>query len=327
MRFFYSVVRLIFFAVLCPGASGSWQGLFKGFSVVSCIYGVACLKVVTTGNECLIERFGKYHHRLEPGWHFVMRPIESVSYSVTLREQVLDIPPQPCYTADNAPLTADAVVYLKVVSPEQARYQVRDIQFAILNLCLTQLREQIGKLTLDESLASRDVINGALLKEMNAVCIGWGVHITRVEIQNLEPSEDIKRAMELQMSAERKKRAAILQSEGERTAQENKAEAKAYSVVANSKAQTQSIQELAKAEALRIKLEAEALREAIREVALGIGEVNGEPGPSPEAATSALQLLIMNRYMSAQEKVATSENAKVLMFPTRDCIPFTNTGL
>jgi len=328
----HKVVKILYsislFLLCIAGASSSWQPyVVGGCAAVACLYGVSCLKVVTTGNECLVERFGKYHRRLEPGWHFVKRPIESVSYSVTLREQVLDVPPQPCYTADNAPLSADAVVYLRVVSPEQARYQVRDLPFAIKNLCLTQLREQIGKLTMDECLASRDVVNGALLKEMNPICSGWGVEIVRVEIQSLEPSGDIKHAMELQMSAERKKRAAILESEGERSAQENKAEAKAYALLADTKAQTESIKEYAKAEAMRKRLEGEAWKDAIREVAQAIGEANGESGPSPKTADATLQLLLVNRYMGAQEKIATSENTKLLMFPTKDSIPLTHSGL
>jgi regulator of protease activity HflC (stomatin/prohibitin superfamily) len=116
----------------------------------------------------------------------------------------------------SAPLMADAVVYMRVFDLEAARYQVKDVMSAIRNLCLTQVREQVGKLTLDESFSSRDRINMALLYDLNNVCKTWGVEITRVEIQSLEPSREIVQAMELQMAAERKKRAAILQSEGER---------------------------------------------------------------------------------------------------------------
>lgn len=102
-----------------------------------------------------------------------------------------DVPPQQCYTLDNAPLRADAVVYMKINNVEAARYNVQDVMLAILNLCLTQLREEVGKLTLDESFSSRERINKELLKDLNGVSATWGVEITQVELQNMEPSRDI----------------------------------------------------------------------------------------------------------------------------------------
>ena len=146
-------------------------------SITTCI---KCIKVVTTGHECLIERFGKYNRRLDAGWHLLVPIIERVSFHVTTREQVLDIPPQQCYTKDNAPLKADAVVYMRIADVISAKYNVEDVHDAIMNLCLTQLREEVGKLTLDESFSSRERINYELLKDLNAVCQGWGVTITRV---------------------------------------------------------------------------------------------------------------------------------------------------
>mmetsp|Transcript_9378 Transcript_9378/g.13479 ORF Transcript_9378/g.13479 Transcript_9378/m.13479 type:complete len:215 (-) Transcript_9378:26-670(-) len=203
-----------------------------------------------------------------------------------------------------------------------ARYAVSDVRTALLNLCLTQLREQIGKLTLEQTFSSRDVINKILLKEMHGVCHSWGVEITRVEIQNLLPSPDILQAMELQLAADRQKRAAILKSEGERTALENSADGKAYGLVADSKARRQSIEELAKAEARRSILEAEGTQSAIRSMAKSIADMSGERSGT-KSTDAALQLMLMNRYMQAQEKLANSDNTKVLMFPTKDSIPIT----
>ena len=193
---------LLLVSHLIPGSLG---GFFQQpqLWIPTCVFGAgcvqSCIKVVTSGDECLIERLGKYHRKLGPGWHWIWRPFEGVSFHVTTREQVLDVPPQQCYTLDNAPLKADAVVYLKIYNTEAAKYNVQNVMHAILNLCLTQLREEVGKLTLDESFSSRERINQELLKDLNDVCQGWGVLITRVELQNLEPSRDILAAMELQM--------------------------------------------------------------------------------------------------------------------------------
>lgn len=158
-------------------------------------YSLSCLQIVTSGDECLVERFGRYHRKLGPGWHLICKPFESVSFHVTTREQILDVPPQQCYTLDNAPIRADAVVYMRILNVEMAKYAVEDVMSAILNLCLTQLREEVGKLTLDESFSSRERINKELLKDLNAVTSTWGVEITRVELQNMEPSRDILVAM------------------------------------------------------------------------------------------------------------------------------------
>ncbi|KAL7535738.1 hypothetical protein ACHAXR_006697, partial [Thalassiosira sp. AJA248-18] len=222
------------------------KGSFRKKALSTCIvaaavYSLNCLQIVTTGDECLVERFGKYHRRLGPGWHLVLKPFECVSFHVTTREQVLDIPPQQCYTLDNAPLRADAVVYMRILNVEMAKYSVQDVMNAILNLCLTQLREEVGKLTLDESFSSRERINKELLKDLNAVSSTWGVEITRVELQNMEPSRDILVAMELQMAAERKKRAAILRSEGERATLINEAEGRASAAIADAEAQKQTV--------------------------------------------------------------------------------------
>eukprot|EP00588_Corethron_pennatum_P001032 CAMPEP_0194286648 /NCGR_PEP_ID=MMETSP0169-20130528/32961_1 /TAXON_ID=218684 /ORGANISM="Corethron pennatum, Strain L29A3" /LENGTH=342 /DNA_ID=CAMNT_0039033135 /DNA_START=13 /DNA_END=1041 /DNA_ORIENTATION=- len=328
---------LIGLVLLVPAITGA--GFFLENSAVAvtaaaaaCI-GLSCFQVVTTGNECLVERFGKYKRKLGPGWHFVLRPLETVSFKATTREQIMDVPPQQCYTLDNAPLRADAVVYLRIFSSESARYAVDDISSAILNLCLTQLREEVGKLTLDETFSSRDRINKNLLKVMNEVCSQWGVQITRVEIQNLEPSRDILAAMELQMAAERKKRATILKSEGERMTLINEAEGNARAVLASAEAKRESIVLLAQAEAERLRIEADGLKESIERIARAVetsaGGGRSDRGglPGKDAMDAALQLIMMTRYMETQAKFASSDGTKVLMFPTKESVPLTYEGL
>jgi regulator of protease activity HflC (stomatin/prohibitin superfamily) len=306
----------------------SWSDVGIVGGVATACIGFSCLKIVTTGNECLVERFGKFHRKLSPGYHFVARPFEGVSYQATTREQVMDVPPQQCYTLDNAPIKADAVIYLRILSLEAARYNVNDLKFAILNLCLTQLREAVGKLTLDQTFSSRERINSALLKVMNDVCHTWGVQVTRVEIQNLEPSQDILAAMELQMAAERHKRAAILKSEGERTKLINEAEGNARANVVAAEAKQESIVRLAQAEATRLQTEAEGIQKSILAIAAAIkDESNKSENATTEAIDKAVQVMMLNRYLEAQSKVAESPGAKVLMFPTKDSMPITYEGL
>lgn len=287
---------------------------------IGCVCIKSCVRVVTSGNSCLVERMGKYHRRLEPGWHWIWKPFEAVSFVATIREQVLDIPPQQCYTLDNAPIKADAVVYLRIVDVEAAKYKVQDVRSAIMNLCLTQLREEVGKLTLDESFSSRERINLELLKDLNEVCTQWGVQITRVELQNLEPSRDILTAMELQMAAERKKRAAILKSEGERITMINEAEGRAKAATTDAEARGKSIIFEAQAEAQRQRIEAEGLRVAIQTVAQAIrsNSGGGEGTTQKESVEAAVQYLSLIRYMETQAKFAESNGTKVILLPSKD---------
>lgn len=320
-----STMRLLILASVVGGALClSWKEFAVGTTIVGTCVGLGCLKIVTTGNECLVERFGQFHRKLGPGYHLIGRPLERISFQETTREQVMDVPPQQCYTLDNAPIKADAVIYMRLLSLEAARYNVNDLRFAILNLCLTQLREAVGKLTLDETFSSRERINQALLKVMNDVCHTWGVEVTRVEIQNLEPSADILAAMELQMAAERHKRAAILKSEGERTKLINEAEGNARAFVVDAEAKQESIVKLAEAEATRLRLEAEGIRQSLEVIAGALGDSQTD---SKTAVDKATQLIMMNRYLEAQSQVAKSPGAKVLMFPTKDSLPITYESL
>lgn len=291
------------------------------------------MKIVTTGNEYLIERFGKYHRKLTAGWHFVIPVMESVSMATTTREQVLDVPPQQCYTKDNAPVKADAVVYMRIISLEAARYQVNDLYSAILSLVLTQIREEMGKLTLDETFSSRQEVNEALLRDVNKVTYSWGVEITRIEVLNIDPSPDILKAMELQMAAERRKRASVLTSEGERLTLINEAEGRAAAVVADAEAQRQAVLLQAEAAAERLRIEAQGLRNAVETIASSLrsggGGGEGEAGgkSASDAADAALSVLMLRAYMDAQGKFAESEGTKLLMFPTKDTLPVTYQGL
>ena len=291
--------------------------LFLGSCAIGAMCCIAGIKVVSTGDECLVERLGKYHHKLKPGLNFVLPLIDQVSFKDTLREQVLDVPPQECFTKDNAPLTADAIVYMRITDMTDACYKVSNVKHAVLNLCLTHLRQEVGRLTLEESFSSRGSLSLLLVQTLNKICQGWGVEITRVEIQSLQPSYEILRSMELQMSAERKKRAAILQSEGEKTKLINEAEGRAGAMLVDAEARKKSIVLASQAEAERQRNEADGIHIAIQRIALAIAG-SGSGYGSENAMKDALQLITLVRYLETQGKFASSNDTKVLMFPTRD---------
>lgn len=226
----------------------------------------------------------------------------------------MDVPPQDCFTQDNAPLTADAVMYMRIKNMKDACYKVFNVRDALLNLCLTNVREEVGRLTLEEAFSSRGELNRRLLSSLNKVCCDWGIDITRVEIQHLQPSADILRALESQISAERKKRAAILQSEGEKAKLINEAQGRAEAMLADAEAKKKSLILASQAEAERQILEAEGIQVAIQTIAKSIID-NG--GDSSTALQEAIQFLGLVRYMETQGKFAASEGTKVLMFPTK----------
>jgi regulator of protease activity HflC (stomatin/prohibitin superfamily) len=243
----------------------------------------------------------------------------------SLREQVLDIPSQQCYTRDSAPIMADAVVYLRILDLKTACYEVEDVFHAIKQICLTQLREEIGKLTLDDTFSSREHLGKTLLSDLNLVTQTWGVQITRIELQELQPSRTIKDAMELQLAAERRKRAAILQSEGERTTLTNEAEGRASALVADATAKREASILAAQGEAERLSLQASGMKTAIQTIAQALAEARGKD--KDKTMEGAIQLLMFDRYMETQARFAGGNNSKVLMFPTKDSIPLAHESL
>ena len=193
------------------------EGFFFLFMLVfggSTLFG--SVKIVNEKNEQLVERLGSYNKKLDPGLNFIVPFLDKVVYKQTTREKVLDIPPQSCITKDNVSITADAVVYWRIVDMEKAYYKVENLQAAMVNLVLTQIRSEIGKLELDQTFTARSEINEILLRELDISTDPWGVKVMRVELRDIMPSKAVLESMELQMTAERKKRAAILTSEGER---------------------------------------------------------------------------------------------------------------
>lgn len=287
------------------------------------------VRIINQGNEALVERLGSYNKKLNPGLNFVAPFIDRVAFQDTIREKVLDIPPQPSITRDNVAITVDAVIYWRIVDMEKAYYKVQDLQAAMVNLVLTQIRAEMGQLELDETFTARSQINENLLHELDVATDPWGVKVTRVELRDIIPSKAVQEAMEMQMSAERRKRASILTSEGDREAAVNsargKADAQLLAVEANQKAvilQAEADQKAAilKAQAERQTqvLKAQATAEAIHIMTQAL--------KSDPRAADAGQMLLALGYMDMGAAIGKSDSSKV-MFMDPKSVPAALQGM
>ncbi|MDB9373769.1 SPFH domain-containing protein [Nodularia sphaerocarpa] len=287
------------------------------------------VKVVNQGNEVLVERLGSYEKKLGPGLNFVIPFLDKIVYQQTIREKVLDIPPQKCITRDNVGIEVDAVVYWRIVDMEKAWYKVENLHAAMTNLVLTQIRSEMGQLELDKTFTARSQINEMLLRELDIATDPWGVKITRVELRDIVPSQTVRESMELQMAAERRRRAAILTSEGERESAVNSArgkaeaqildaEARQKSTILHAEAQQKSIVLQAQAERQQQVLKAQATSEALQIITKTL---NSEPG-----AQEALQFLLAQSYLEMGTKIGSSDSSKVMFMDPRS-IPATLEGM
>ncbi|AFY59487.1 SPFH domain-containing protein [Synechococcus sp. PCC 6312] len=308
------------------------MGEFFGFLILLVLGGsgvASTVRIVNQSNMALVERLGSYSRRLEPGLNFVLPVLDKVVYQETIREKVLDIPPQQCITRDNVAISVDAVVYWRILDMERAYYKVENLKMAMVNLVLTQIRAEMGKLELDETFTARSQINEMLLQELDVSTDPWGVKVTRVELRDIVPSKAVQESMEMQMTAERRKRAAILTSEGEREAAVNSARGKAEAQVLDAEAQKKSSILAAEADQKVVILKAQAeqqdqiLRaqgtaEAMKVVAKALRE-------DPQAR-EALQFLLARGYLDMGEKIGNSESSKVMFMDPR-AIPATLEGV
>ena len=174
----------------------------------------AGVKTVSQGQVWTVERFGAYTRLLQPGLNFVLPYIDQVGRKLNVQEQVVDIPEQSVITKDNASVSVDGIIYYRVMEPEKAAYQVTNLTLALTTLAMTNIRAVIGEMELDATLSSRERINSALLTILDGATMPWGVKVSRVEIRKIEPPENLIRAMNLQMTAERERRAVVARADG-----------------------------------------------------------------------------------------------------------------
>jgi len=302
-------------------------------AIIIAVFGTTAFKgirIVNQGNEALVETLGKYNGRkLEPGLNFVVPFLDRVAYKETIREKVLDIPPQQCITRDNVAISVDAVVYWRIMDLEKAFYKVENLQAAMVNLVLTQIRSEMGQLELDQTFTARTEVNELLLRELDVATDPWGVKVTRVELRDIAPSKAVQDSMELQMAAERKKRAAILNSEGERDSAINSAKGKAEAQVLEAKANQQAMVLEAEAEKKAIVLRAEAERQGEVLKAQATSEalqILAKVLEKDPQAKESLQFLLAQHYIDMGLKIGSSDSSKVMFMDPR-AIPATLEGM
>ena len=226
--------------------------------IIIVIIAIRSIKIVQQSEVCIIETLGRFHKVAEPGVNIIVPFVDNVRAVVSLKQQTMDIPPQGVITADNVTITIDTVVFYKITDPTKAIYEIQNLTQGIQYLAITTIRDIVGKMELDQTFSSRDLINDRLRAILDEATDIWGCKIDRVEIKDITPPPDIRDAMEKQMNAERNKRALILQAEGERQSQITLAEGRKEAATLDAEAEKESQIRRAAGEAEAIKKVAEA---------------------------------------------------------------------
>lgn len=261
------------------------------------------VKIVPQQSAWIIEKLGRFDRKLEPGLNILVPFIERVAYRHSLKEFAYDVQEQPAITRDNVTMMMDGVLYIRIIDPVQASYGVADPIYAVSQLAQTTMRSEIGKLSLDQCFEEREALNANIVTAINQAAQSWGIQCMRYEIKNITPPATVLKAMELQVAAERQKRAEILQSEGQRQSKINVAEGLKQEVVLQSEAALTDQVNRAKGEAEAIISVAEATARGIEHIAAAIGKTGGE---------QAVALRVAESYVAAFEKLAKTSTTLLL---------------
>ena len=259
------------------------------------------IKTVPQGYNFTIERFGAYTRTLKPGLSLIVPFIDRIGARMNMMEQVLDVPSQEVITRDNATISTDGVAFYQVMSAPDAAYEVNNLELALLNLTMTNIRTVMGSMDLDELLSNRDEINSKLLHVVDAAAAPWGVKISRIEIKDINPPRDLVDAMARQMKAEREKRAAILEAEGLRQSEILRAEGEKQGQILEAEGARQAA--FLEAEARERAAEAEAKATEMVSKAIAEGDVQ------------AVNYFVANKYVETLGEVIKAPNQKVVMLP------------
>ena len=301
--------KMIVAVILAAAAGFVWQspgaavGVFLGaFFIALIIEGV---RIVPQQNAWVVERLGKFHLALQPGFNLIVPFIDRVAYRHSLKEVPLDVQEQVCITKDNTQLAVDGIIYFQVVDPRLASYGTSDYELAISQLAQTALRSEVGKMELDKTFESRDEINHKVVSVLDEAGRTWGIKVLRYEIKSLTPPESILRSMQAQITAEREKRALIAKSEGVRQEEINIADGQRQASILASEGQKQAAINKAQGEATALTTVAEATASAVRQVAAAL---------SSEGGMAAANLKVAERYIEQFGNLAKVGNT--LIIPT-----------
>lgn len=267
------------------------------------VFVIEGVRVVPQQSVWVVERLGKFHQLLEPGLNVIIPFLDRVAYRHSLKEVPLDVAEQVCITKDNTQLAVDGLIYYQVTDPRLASYGTSDYVAAIVQLAQTTLRSEIGKMELDQSLQSRDVINRQIVSVLDEAGHSWGVKVLRYEVKNLTPPESILRAMQQQITAEREKRALIAKSEGEKQQEINLAEGEKQAAILKSEGDKQSAINKAQGEATALELVANATAAAVTAVAEAIGRDGG---------LQAANLKVAEEYIAALSNFAKTNTTMIV---------------
>ena len=278
---------------------------FEAFVIALVVLAIALVfmgaEFVPQGREYTVERFGRYTRTLKPGLNIIVPVIDRVGQKMNMMERVMDVPSQEVITKDNAMIKVDGVVFFQVLDAAKASYEVNQLEYAILNLTMTNVRTVMGSMDLDELLSKRDDINARLLQVIDDATNPWGLKVTRVEIKDITPPHDLVDAMARQMKAERIKRATILEAEGERQSEILRAEGEKQAAILEAEGRKEAAYR--DAEARERLAEAEAKATDMVSQAIANGDIN------------AVNYFVANRYVESLEKIASAPNEKLVFMP------------
>lgn len=259
------------------------------------------VKSVPQGMEYTVERFGKYTATLTPGLNIIVPIIDQIGRKLNMMEQVIDVPSQEVITKDNAMVRVDGVVFYQIMDAAKAAYEVNNLDVAIINLVMTNIRTVMGSMDLDELLSRRDEINARLLSVVDDATTPWGIKVTRIEIKDIAPPKDLVDSMARQMKAEREKRAQILEAEGLRQAEILKAEGLKQSAILEAEGRREA--------AFREAEARERLAEAEAKATLMVSDAIAKGG------VQAINFFVAQKYIESIKEIATADNSKLILMP------------